>query len=158
MSQRSVRAAATTFLNGFPGNSHHVLAAPDGSGGYRLKASSAFVGICPADDARSIATIEAAVPSFTKAPVTFGTITLRLCPASENVFAYPAIYPFALINKILAAFASLAGFRYGNSLRDIAHFAPSSGTAHAGGSYFGLVVNSITTEAGQRGLGRSKGG
>ena len=98
------------------------------------------------------------MPSFTEAPLTFGTIALRLCPASENVFAYPAIYPFALVNKILAAFASLAGFRYGNSLRDIAHFVPSSGAADAGGSYFGLVVNSIITKAGQRGSGRPKGG
>jgi len=98
------------------------------------------------------------VPSFTEAPVTFGTVALRLCPAPENVFAYPAIYPFALINKILAAFARLAGFRYADSLRDIAHFVPSSGTVHAGGSYFGLVVNSIIAKTGQRELGRSRVG
>jgi len=94
------------------------------------------------------------VPSFTEAPVTLGTITLRLCPAPENVFAYPAIYPLTLVNQILAAFACFAGFRYADSLRDIAHFVPSSGAAYAGGSYFGLVVNSIIAKAGQYGLGQ----
>lgn len=97
------------------------------------------------------------MPSFTEAAVTLGTVAFRLCPASENVFTYPAIYPFALVNKILAAFAGLAGFRYTDSLRDAAHFVPSSGTTHAGGSYFGLVVNSTIAKTGQHGLGQVQG-
>lgn len=64
---------------------------------------------CPADKAGSIASVETSMPAFTEAPMTFRAGPLRLRPAPEDFLAYPAIDPFALFNKILAAWRPLGG-------------------------------------------------
>jgi hypothetical protein len=65
------------------------------------------------------------MPSFTEASMTFCARALRLRTAPEDVFANPAIYPFALFNKALLAWRTLDCIRDVQLLfRSAAHWVP----------------------------------
>jgi len=61
---------------------------------------------------------EIAVPPFTETTMADGTETLGLCPAPEYTFAYPAIRPFILFDKVLT---NVRRVRLGGGLNFIAH-------------------------------------
>jgi hypothetical protein len=54
-----------------------------------------------ADQAGSLAKREITMPSLAETTVAENTETLGLCPAPEYAFAYPAICPFILFDKVL---------------------------------------------------------
>jgi hypothetical protein len=54
-----------------------------------------------ADQASSLTKCEITMPSLAEATVADGTETHGLCPAPEYAFAYPAVCPFILFDKVL---------------------------------------------------------
>src|ERR1700760_3077019 len=65
--------------------------------------------VCPADKARSVASIQTSMPTFTEAAMTLCARALGLDATSEYVFTQPAIYPFALSNQAFSALRALGG-------------------------------------------------
>ena len=65
--------------------------------------------VCPADDTRSVASIETSMPPFTEATTTLCARALGLDATSEYVFAHPAIYPFTLFNQAFSTSGTLGG-------------------------------------------------
>jgi len=61
---------------------------------------------------------EIAVPSLTEATMADSTETLGLCPAPEYTFAYPAIRPLILFDKVLT---NVGRVRVGGGLHFITH-------------------------------------
>ena len=107
-------------FEGYPGNRSRLLCRGTrpssvfeiGTTPHRPRAGRASLSkilVCPADDTRSVASIETSMPPFTEATTTLCARALGLDATSEYVFAHPAIYPFTLFNQAFSASGTLGG-------------------------------------------------
>ena len=87
------------------------------------------------------------MPSFTEAAMTFRARTLGLRPTPKHVLAHPAIYPFALLNKALSAWATLDGVRDIQLLfRFAAHWGAFQGMRPSGSATCELEAGTMNCE------------